>query len=118
MMIAHISGLARTLHSSPVAQVRVYFTLIVLLGVMMAQISGIVRDSHGNPVAQARVYFTGGPEPWPDIAALTDNNGAFSLPAPSPGTYTIECVAEGFAPVTAAVTVMGSQEVQLQITLR
>jgi hypothetical protein len=85
---------------------------------MMAQISGIVRDSRGNPVAQARVYFTGGPEPWPDIAALTDNNGTFSLSAPSPGTYTIECVAEGFAPVVATVTVTGDQEVRLDITLR
>jgi len=42
-------------------------------------ISGIVRDPNGRPVADARIYFIGGPVPLPDIAALTDAAGAFSL---------------------------------------
>jgi len=90
----------------------------VPLGVKMARIFGIVRDPHGNPVAQARVYFTGGPGSWPDIAALTDSHGAFSLSAPSAGTYNIECVAEGFVPATATVAVTEGQELHLDIWLR
>jgi hypothetical protein len=81
-------------------------------------ISGIVRDLHGNPVAQARVYFTDGPVPWSDIATLTDSDGAFSLSAPSAGTYEIECVADGFMPTAARVTVTGDKEIHLEIWLR
>ena len=62
-------------------------------------IAGTVRDSKGRPVAQARVFFTGGPEPIPDVAALTDELGAFTLSAPSPGEYSIGFALEGFAPV-------------------
>ena len=83
----------------------------------MNVISGVVRDPRNNPVSQARVYFTHGPVPLPDIAALTDNSGAFSLSAPVPGTYTIECAAEGFANTTATVTVAGGQETHLEIRL-
>ena len=81
-------------------------------------ISGIVRDPLGSPVAQARVYFTDGPVPLPDIAALTDSDGAFSLSAPSVGTYTIECVAEGFTSTAVTVTLAGSQKIQTEIRLR
>lgn len=81
-------------------------------------ISGIVRNPRGEPVAQARVYFIGGPVPLPDIAALTDSGGAFSLSAPTPGTYHIECAVEGFAPTVATVAVTEGQEVQLEIWLR
>jgi Carboxypeptidase regulatory-like domain len=81
-------------------------------------ISGIVRGPDGQPVPQARVYFTRGPVPLPDIAALTDSAGKFSLSVPSVGTYTIECTAEGFAPTTEMVTVTDSEEIQLEIQLR
>lgn len=80
-------------------------------------ISGIVRDPQGQPVAEARVYFIGGPVPLPDIAALTDSGGAFSLSAPAPGTYHIECAVEGFAPTVATVAVTEGQEVQAEIWL-
>jgi carboxypeptidase family protein len=81
-------------------------------------ISGTVRDPGGNPVAEARVYFTGGPVPLPDIAALTNGNGAFSLSAPSTGTYHLGCAAEGFAPGAATVTVTAGQDVRLEIWLK
>ena len=83
-----------------------------------AVISGIVRDPSGKPVTDARVYFAKGPMPLPDIAALTNSNGAFSLSAPSAGTYSIECNASGFAPIAATVTVASGQKVQLDIGLK
>jgi hypothetical protein len=81
-------------------------------------LSGVVRDPNRNPVAQARVYFTHSPVSLPDIAVLTDSNGRFSLSVPSSGTYTIEAVADGFAPSTATATIMDNQEKQLEIELK
>jgi hypothetical protein len=81
-------------------------------------VSGTVRDPRGNPVAQARVYFTSGPVSLPDIAALTNSDGAFSLSAPTAGTYHIECTAEGFARGAAIVTVTAGQNARLEIWLK
>jgi hypothetical protein len=81
-------------------------------------ISGIVRDLKGRPVAQARVYFTAGPVPLPDIAALTDSAGSFSLSAPTAGSYTIECTADGFAPAATTVTVSGGSGIHVEIHLK
>ncbi|HZA19990.1 MAG TPA: carboxypeptidase-like regulatory domain-containing protein [Actinomycetota bacterium] len=77
---------------------------------MSAVIHGIVRDRAGVPVSQARVYFVSGPDPFPDIAALTSEEGRFSLSAPSPGAYLIECNAEGFATEVIGVHVEGQEE--------
>ncbi len=81
-------------------------------------ISGVVCDSHSNPIANARVYFTNGPVALPDIAALTNKDGAFSLSAPIAGSYTIACAAEGFAPAAVTVTVADKKETHLEIRLR
>jgi hypothetical protein len=81
-------------------------------------ISGIVRGPEGQPLSEARVYFTRGPVPLPDIAALTDSAGKFSLSVPSVGTYTIGCTVEGFAPTTETVTVTDKEEIRLEIQLR
>ena len=40
--------------------------------------------------------FASAPGVVPDIAALTDDTGYFSLSAPWPGDYTLEFVADGF----------------------
>jgi hypothetical protein len=84
----------------------------------MTVISGVVRDLHGHPIVQARVYFTNGPVPLPDIAALTNKEGTFSLTAPVAGSYTLACAAEGFAPTVVTVAVTDSQETHLEIRLR
>jgi hypothetical protein len=72
---------------------------------MKTIISGVVQDLHGKPIAQAPVYFTNGPVPLPDIAALTDEEGAFTLTAPTRGSYTIACAAEGFAPTEVSIEI-------------
>ncbi len=84
----------------------------------MTVISGVVQDAHGHPIAQARVYFTNGPVPLPDMAALTDKEGAFSLAAPVVGSYTIGCAAEGFAQTEVPATIADSKETRLEIQLR
>jgi hypothetical protein len=80
-------------------------------------ISGVVRSADGNPVEQARVYFASGPVALPDIAALTDAQGSFSLAAPAAGTYRLECVAEGFAPAEATVEVRPGQDSKVELGL-
>lgn len=81
-------------------------------------ISGVVLDAGGKPVREARVYFKDGPGALPDVAALTDSHGAFSLPAPSAGAYKIECNADGFAPKTVKVEVAAGEQVKLEVKLK
>lgn len=81
-------------------------------------ISGVVRDGVGRPVAQARMYVTDGPEPFPDIAALTMSDGSFRLSVASEGTYTLGCSAEGFAPTSVTVLVRGDQGQRVEIRLQ
>jgi hypothetical protein len=79
--------------------------------------SGIVRDEAGRPAEQARVYLTDGPQPFPDIAALTASDGRFSLPAPSEGTYTVECSAEGRRPASTTVDVRSNEAARIELRL-
>ena len=81
-------------------------------------ISGVVHDQRGSPVTSARVYFTDGPVPLPDVAALTDSAGAFSLTAPAPGKYVIECATDEYAAKSQSVTVLGGQPARLEIQLK
>ncbi|MFE6161270.1 carboxypeptidase-like regulatory domain-containing protein [Streptomyces sp. NPDC056486] len=71
------------------------------------EITGVVRDASGTPVTGAHVLFTDGPQPLPDIAALTDAEGRFSLSAPTTGVYTLTCRADPLSgpPGTAEATV-------------
>lgn len=80
-------------------------------------ISGTVLDPDGQPVPDARVYFIEGPVPLPDVAILTDRNGAFTLTAPATGTYTIGCNANGFEPASVTVNVKRGQEAHIELRL-
>jgi len=81
-------------------------------------IAGRVCAVDGSPVAGARVYFTAGPVPLPDVATLTDRDGAFSLSAPSAGTYTIGCAADQYTLAAATVTVGNASRTPLDLVLR
>ena len=81
-------------------------------------IFGTVRDPDGNPVAAARVYFTDSPFAMPDIAALTDERGKFSLSVPADGTYGLGCNADGFDPQSATVSVAGEPKIEIDIKLK
>lgn len=80
-------------------------------------VTGVVRTPDGEPVSEARVYFTGGPQPFPDIAALTDAEGRFVLDLPGPGAYEIESVADGYAPARATVEAAAGGEVEVDLRL-
>ena len=84
---------------------------------MTGIVAGIVSDREGAAVPAARVSFVAGPTALPDIAALTDSRGAFTLSAPVPGDYTIQCAADGYAPASMRVAVASGQHVDVQCRL-
>jgi Carboxypeptidase regulatory-like domain len=81
-------------------------------------ISGVVRGPDGKTVSNARVYFTAGPVPLPEIAALTDDSGEFTLTAPAPGEYVIESAADEFGARSTKVKVKGGEQVRLDLKLK
>jgi Carboxypeptidase regulatory-like domain len=52
-------------------------------------ISGVVVDAAGRPVADARVALAAAPVEVPDIAALTGEDGGFSIRVPVTGSYRV-----------------------------
>ena len=81
-------------------------------------ISGVVRSPDGKPVSNARVYFTAGPVALPDIAALTDENGRFTLTAPAPGEYVIESSTDEYGARSSKVKVKGGEQVNLDLKMK
>ena len=79
-------------------------------------IHGTVTDASGTPVEWASVWFAAGAQATPDIAALTDAAGRFTLTAPGPGAYRIGCRAEGYEPIEVAVDV-GTEDIDVTITV-
>lgn len=80
-------------------------------------LSGKVRTASGQAVVQARIYFTKSPVSLPDITALTDAQGGFSLSVPVEGAYQIGCTADGFAPATVDMDVKSGQANTVEIRL-
>ena len=80
-------------------------------------IHGRVVDREGAPVEWASAWLVAGPAPFPDIAALTDADGRFTLTASAPGIYRVGCRAESDPPVEVPVDV-GADDVEVTITLR
>jgi Carboxypeptidase regulatory-like domain len=80
-------------------------------------ISGTIRNPAGNPVPGARAFFTAGPGSFPDTAALTDGAGGFALSAPTPGSYEIQCVADGYKPRSVQVTVAPGEKKSVRVVL-
>jgi len=58
-------------------------------------IAGTATSPDG-PIATARVTIESSPRPLPDVAALTDDDGRFTLATAGPGRYTIAVHADGF----------------------
>ena len=66
-------------------------------------VAGVVRGPGGAQLPLARVFIARGPVPVPDVAALTDAEGRFTLSLPATGSYEVACVAEGYAPSSAII---------------
>jgi hypothetical protein len=80
-------------------------------------ISGSVHGPNG-PIADARVYFIAGPDPLPDIAALTDSDGTFVMTVPGAGKYKIQISADGFPEKSISFDVVQQPRVELDIELK
>lgn len=80
-------------------------------------ISGTVLELNGKPIEDVRVYFVTGPLPLPEIAALTDKDGKFTLTAPAEGEYEIGFSADGYKSVTVSTTVTRGQNAQIEVRL-
>jgi hypothetical protein len=81
-------------------------------------ITGTVRDLAGHPVAGARISFVEGPVPLADIAALTAEDGTFSLTAPVAGIYRIACHADGYPSQSSTIAVGNGTRNTLNFTMR
>ena len=68
-------------------------------------VHGLVVDSHGQPVPQARVGWVDGPVALPEVMALTDAQGRFTLSAPVPGAYRLHCSSDAHGERQLAVQV-------------
>ena len=78
-------------------------------------IHGQVRSAGGQPLAEARVYYEQAPVAMPDVAALTDAAGRFTLATPADGTYRVGVACDGYAP--AAVTIATSAAAQAEVVI-
>ena len=81
-------------------------------------VAGVVSDRTGAPVSGARVWFAAGPVALPDVAALTDSRGAFTLSAPAPGHYTIQCAADDSEPQSFRVSIESGQRSEIECRLK
>jgi Carboxypeptidase regulatory-like domain/TonB dependent receptor len=89
--------------------------LLTLTGSLPAQTSsgtlrGRVTDPTGAVIPQATVTATGGK--GQKATAITNNQGSYELKGLSPGSYTVETVAKGFAISTEQNIVISADQVQ------
>jgi hypothetical protein len=84
----------------------------------MTTLKGTVAGPDGRPVPEASVYFLAAPVPVPDVAALTAEDGSFTLAAPAPGEYRVGSRAEGFLPgeTVVHVSATNSQEIRIELS--
>ncbi|HEY6878154.1 MAG TPA: hypothetical protein VI299_09040 [Polyangiales bacterium] len=78
-------------------------------------LTGKVVSRQGSPVPDARVFFVDGPGPFPEIAALSDAAGLFSLSAPQDGLYVVACATDAGSAARASVLVPTTQQVVLVV---
>jgi len=77
-------------------------------------IRGVLTDDSGAVIPGASVTIS---NPAGKIAAQTQADGSYTLPAVQPGDYTVNVTYPGFTPYAKAVTVNGGATVQLPIQL-
>ncbi|HEY0450354.1 carboxypeptidase-like regulatory domain-containing protein [Actinophytocola sp.] len=83
---------------------------------MTPVITGRVRSASGKPIPNATVAFESAPGATPDIAALTDADGRFTLGTVGEGPYRLAAHADGYTPGRAAITVT-NEPVTVELSL-
>jgi hypothetical protein len=82
-------------------------------------IGQVIDSDTGSPVADASVTVVSGPAGAPDIAALSDAKGRFSLPSLSPGRWVLRAMAPGGAVGEGVVVVeIEHSEIILKVSSR
>lgn len=81
-----------------------------------SRVAGVVLEPSGEPVREAQVFVAGGPS-HPDIAAITGENGRFSLGGLLAGRYRLRADADGFDPTTIEIAVAPGRRLELEIEL-
>jgi protocatechuate 3,4-dioxygenase beta subunit len=79
-------------------------------------LEGTVSDEQGRPVAGAVVMFGAASPPHRDIAAVTDERGAFRFGGLAPGRYSVVARADGVGAGEEAVDV-GDTPARVVVTL-
>lgn len=79
-------------------------------------VHGLVVDAKGRPVPQASVGWVEGPVALPDVMALTDAQGRFTLSAPVHGSYRLQCRSDAQGERQLAVQV-GAKQPALRVVL-
>jgi hypothetical protein len=80
-------------------------------------ISGRVLDDRRRPLAGARVFVAAAPVAIQDIAALTGDDGTFSFGVPAPGSYRLQCIADGYRPRTLDIDMIHGRDATPEIRL-
>jgi hypothetical protein len=79
-------------------------------------IHGVVTDERDMPIEWVSVLFVEAPIDLPDIAALTDDHGEFTVSVPTPGRYRLRFQAVDHQPATVTVDV-ADQDVSISCRL-
>jgi hypothetical protein len=78
-------------------------------------VEGIVQDTGHKPIQGAVAAIVKGTSSWPEIAAITDENGRFSLSGLERGTYSIQIIFS--EQQSEQEVVLHDSDTTLQITL-
>lgn len=82
----------------------------------MGAIHGTVRMSTGEVRPDATVLIDSGP-PHPDVGALTDREGRFSLSGLRRGSYRISAYVNGVRGATQVVRLTGKSPAKIELVL-
>lgn len=82
----------------------------------MGSIQGTVTSKSGRLPPEVAVLIDSGP-PHPDIAALADESGRFSLAGLGSGEYIISAYVDGVRQATECVHIGGNEPAEVQLVL-
>lgn len=97
---------------------RLLFPLLapaVVLAQPVGTVRGLVHDSLGGVVSSAHVSIVG--LRGPGSAATTDSDGSFRLTAIPPGSAVLEVRRLGYRPLSTPVTIVGGNELRVDVKL-
>ncbi|UCF13389.1 MAG: carboxypeptidase regulatory-like domain-containing protein [Thermoplasmatales archaeon] len=83
----------------------------------MGVIAGQVKDNKQIPIPDVKIGVTKGTASYPDIIALTDDNGEYDLEYISTGTFEVTASKDNYITQTKVAKVKGNEETKLDFVL-